>query len=114
MLTIQLIVESLPAHVVHASNNFHNIEIENIIAGDLMSDMLVSVFADNLLVTSLSNEQAIRTADIICASAVLLVNDKLPSLSMKALAKESDITLLATPLPMYEACAALSSLGMFR
>ena len=77
-----------------------------------MSDILVSVSSGYLLVTSLATEQAVRTADIACAVAVLLVNDKLPTAGMKALAEESGITLLATPLPMYEACIALNKLGI--
>ena len=112
MLTIKTIIESLPAHIVFLTENTEDILIQNIIAGDMMSDMLVSIESNVLLVTSLSNEQAIRTADIICASAILLVNDKLPTKKMKELAANSDISLLATPLPMYEACVALGNLEL--
>jgi hypothetical protein len=110
MITICDIVETLPAHLVHAPANVHDIKIEKIIAGDLMSDILVTIDENYLLVTSLATEQAIRTADIVSAAAVLLVNDKLPAANMKAQAADSGIALLATPLPMYEACAALSAL----
>jgi molybdopterin-binding protein len=113
MLSIADIVENLPAHVVYTSSNSTKIQVTDIVAGDLMSDILVSVNADYLLVTSLATEQAIRTADISCACAVLLVNDKLPTPQMKKLAQESDITLLATPLPMYDACVSLANLHYF-
>lgn len=113
MLSLNDIVENLPAHIVYASSGIHSIQIEEIIAGDLMSDVLVSVGCNELLVTSLATEQAVRTADIIGAAAVLLVNDKLPTEGMKLLAEDSDITLLATPLPMYEACVALSNLILY-
>lgn len=112
MLTISDIVENLPAHIVTACEQYHSIQIQKVVAGDLMSDVLVSVDADYLLVTSLATEQSIRTADIVCAAAVLLVNDKLPSRAMKELAQASGITLLATPLPMFEACNSLGSLLM--
>lgn len=113
MLTINEIVDTLPAHIVHAANSVHSIEINEIVAGDLMSDILVSVGSNELLVTGLATEQAVRTADIIGAAAVLLVNDKLPTESMRSLAVESDITLLATPLPMYEACVVLANLKLY-
>jgi hypothetical protein len=108
MITICDIVEMLPAHLVYAPKSARDIQIEKIIAGDLMSDILVTIDQNYLLVTSLATEQAVRTADIVGAAAVLLVNDKLPAAAMKAQAEDSNIALLATPLPMYEACASLS------
>ncbi len=113
MVTIQSIIENLPAHVVYGPPNFQNIPVEHVVAGDLMSDILVSVDAGDILVTSLATEQSIRTGDIVGASAVLLVNDKLPTHSMKELAEASEITLLATPLPLYDACIALGNLELF-
>ncbi len=114
MLSLYDIIENLPAHVVYGSSNYQNIMVEDIIAGDLMSDILVSCEAPYLLVTSLASSQTVRTADIVGAKAVLLVNDKLPAPEMKELAEKSDITLLATPLPMYEACVSLSMLKTFK
>jgi hypothetical protein len=76
-----------------------------------MSDVLVSLEPGCLLATSLATEQAIRTADVVNAAAVLLVNDKLPSAGMKTLAMECSIPLLATPLPLFEACIALNDIG---
>lgn len=101
------IVQSLPAHIVVGAEGYRELCIEHILAGDLMSDILVSVESDSLLITSLATEQTIRSADIVGAPAVLLVNDKLPTPGMKALAQTCGITLLATPLPMFESCVAL-------
>lgn len=113
MLSMYDIIENLPAHIVYGSDDCQNIVIEYIVAGDLMSDILVASEAPYLLVTSLASSQTVRTADIVGAKAVLLVNDKLPTPDMKELAEKSDITLLATPLPMYEACASLSMLNTY-
>ncbi len=110
MLTLQDIVDNIPINVCYGSDGWKNIEIKKIVAGDLMSDILVSTDADNILITSLATEQAVRTADIVCAAAVLLVNDKLPTQAMKELAQDSNITLLCTPFPMYEACAEIANL----
>ncbi len=109
-MTVAEIVEALPAHVVHGESGYRDISVERVIAGDLMSDILVSVECDTLLVTSLATEQAVRSADIIGIPIILLVNDKLPLPAMKELARECGITLLATPMPMFESCAALGAL----
>jgi hypothetical protein len=106
-VTIRDIVENLPAHVVCCPAGYQNMRVTRVIAGDLMSDILVSVNSDALLVTSLATEQTVRSADIVGAPAILLVNDKLPLPSMKNLAEECGITLLATPMPMFESCVTL-------
>lgn len=109
-MTIRDIVENLPAHVVYGPPGFIEHTVHRVIAGDLMSDMLLSVEGDALMVTSLATEQTVRSADLICAPAILLVNDKLPTLEMKKLAETCGITLLATPMPMFESCTTLGFL----
>jgi hypothetical protein len=109
-MTIAEIVEALPAHVVHGEAGYRDLSIDRVIAGDLMSDILVSVEKDALLVTSLATEQSVRSADILGIPIILLVNDKLPPPEMKELARQCGITLLATPMPMFESCAALRAL----
>ena len=106
-MTIRDIVENLPAHVVCGPAGCADLRITRVIAGDLMSDILVSVDSDALLVTSLATEQTVRSADMVGSPAILLVNDKLPLPSMKALADECGITLLATPMPLFESCVTL-------
>lgn len=113
MFTIFDLIQNLPAYVVHAETDTLHNEVSAIIAADLMSDVLVSVDAPCILVTSLASEQVIRTCDISGIQAVLLVNDKLPNPAMKALAEEIGITLLATPQPMYEACVNIHLLKSF-
>lgn len=104
------IIEQLPAHVVHRSSDFPGKPLRHVVASDLMSDVLVADFDDVIIVTSLASEQTVRTADIVGARGVLLVNDKLPQPAMKVLAEQQDLTLLSTPLSMFEACVALGRL----
>lgn len=106
-MTFIEIIEQLPAHLVNRSDDFPGVTIEHIVASDLMSDVLVADFDDVLVVTSLTSEQTVRTADIVGARGVLLVNDKVPQPSMKKLAEQQNITVLSTPLSMFEACVAL-------
>ncbi|QQO09400.1 hypothetical protein [Breznakiella homolactica] len=109
-MTFIEVVENLPAHVVNKSTDFSGITLRHVVAGDLMSDVLVTDYEDLLIVTSLATEQTLRTADMIGARGILLVNDKLPQRAMKDLAEEQDITLLSTPLTMFEACISLGFL----
>lgn len=101
------LMDGFPAHVVHRASDFDTVRIERVVASDLMSDVLVCDQDNLLMVTSLTTEQAIRTADVVGARGVLLVNDKLPLAAMKTLAAQQDITVLSTPLTMFEACVAL-------
>jgi hypothetical protein len=109
-MTFTDLVEKLPAHVVNRASNFMETSVLQVFAGDLMSDVLVTDFEDLLIVTSLASEQVIRTADIVGAKGVLLVNDKDPPLVMKQLAEKQDLNLLSTPLSMYEACVSLNGI----
>ena len=109
-MTIRDLVETLPAHIVCGPDGYQDLSISSVLAGDLMSDILVSVEGGALLVTSLATEQTIRSADMVGSPAVLLVNDKLPTDEMRTLAMDLDIILFATPLPMYEACAEIARL----
>lgn len=109
-MTICDIIETLPAHLVYGAPGYHDLTLQKILAGDIMSDILVTVETDVLLVTGLATEQAVRSADMVGAPVILLVNDKLPLQSMKVLAEQCGITLLATPMPMYEACVTLNFL----
>lgn len=104
------IVEHLPAHIVHRSKDFPGSPLRHVLAGDLMSDVLVTEYDDVILLTSLSTEQTVRTADIVGARGILLVNDKTPQPAMKDLAIQQDLTVLSTPLSMFEACIALGRL----
>lgn len=107
------ILEQLPAHIVCKSSDFPGRPLRHVVASDLMSDVLVADFEDFVIVTSLASEQTVRTADIVGARGVILVNDKTPQAAMKALAVQQDITVLSTPLSMFEACVALGRLLSF-
>ena len=79
---------------------------------DLMSDVLAFIKRDALLLTGLTNAQVIRTAEMADIEAVCFVRGKKPSKEVIALAEEKDITLLATSLPLFEACGRLYRSGL--
>ena len=79
---------------------------------DLMSDVLSFIKPEAMLLTGLNNPQTIRTAEMSEVKVVCLVRNKKPNNDMVALARENEIILLATFLPMFEACGKLYKNGL--
>jgi predicted transcriptional regulator len=87
-------------------------EVDGAFASDLMSDVLRYDLAGGLLITGLANPQAVRTAEMADAAAILLARGKVPPPEMIQLAKETDIPLLSTPITMFETCGRLYAAGL--
>ena len=87
-------------------------EIDQVAAADLMSDVLNLSPGGELLITGLTNVQAVLTAEMAEIKALVFCRDKRPDEEVIAAAKEKDIPLLATRLYMYEACARLAMRGL--
>ena len=79
---------------------------------DMMSDVLAYVKDQAVLITGLVNPQVIRTAEMMDMRCIVFVRNKKPSDEMLALAKESDIVILATSKRMFEACGLLYTGGL--
>jgi len=104
-MTVRDLLPALSAEVLYAGDLTR--PASNIVACDLMSDVLVVDADDILLLTSLASDQAVRTAQIVGASAVVIVNGKpLPS-SIAEVARSLHVTLATSPLSKYEACVAV-------
>src|SRR5512143_967494 len=82
-------------------------KIDGCFAADLMSEVLAFCGHGSLLVTGLTNVQALHTAEVVDASAILDVNGKRPDGKVLALARARRLPLLSTQLTMYEACGRL-------
>ena len=81
--------------------------IRHVVASDLMSDVLLVDEDDMLLLTSLASDQVLRTAQIVGAAGVIVVNGKpLPS-SMVNVANDLRMTLVTCRLAKYDACVAV-------
>ncbi len=74
---------------------------------DLMSDVLSFVKPEAILLTGLTNPQVIRTAEMAELRAICFVRGKKPDQETIKMAKSKDISLLMTPLPMFESCGRL-------
>jgi len=108
--SLKTIVDKLKCRVIQTGDNFNDAIITFIAASDLMSDVLVVDRENILIITSLNSDQVVRTADIVGATAILLVNGKHPQDRMKELAKESGLTLLSTDMSCFEACLEIGAL----
>ncbi|MEW6619212.1 MAG: DRTGG domain-containing protein [bacterium] len=88
------------------------IEVKMACGADLMSDVLSFTKARALLLTGLTNSQVIRTAEISDIKAICFVRGKKPPPETIDMAKEKNIPLLVTNLPMYESCGRLYQKGL--
>jgi len=88
------------------------VDLEAACASDLMSDVLVFTKPNMLLVTGLTNPQAIRTADMAEAPAVLFVRGKYPPPETLALAEEMGIAVMLSPYTMFESAGLLFEAGL--
>lgn len=110
MNTLKPIIDALSAQVVSTPPGWEELGIKKIFASDLISDILMVDGEQILLLTSLLSDQVLRTADVIGAAAVVLVNRKhIPAVLQKA-AEKQGLPLFHTELPKFEACVRLGRL----
>jgi len=102
-MTFDQVLESVSGQAVHRSSRWASLDIRHIVTCDLMSDVLVTDHDEVLLVTSLPSDQVARTADMVGACGVVLVNGKPPQPSLVELCSELDLTLIRSPLGSFEA-----------
>ncbi len=107
-MTILELSDVLKADVLVKGEGQHK-PIRHVVASDLMSDVLLVDEEDMVLLTSLASDQVLRTAQIVGAVGVVVVNGKpLPS-SMVNVAQDLRMTLATCPLSKYDACVAVSA-----
>ena len=95
-------------------------EIDFAFCSDLMSDafMIMStvkesgVLEQSVLITGLTTNQSIRTAEMLDVEVVLLVRGKTPADQVIELAKESNIILLGTALTMFNVSGLMYQEGI--
>ncbi len=111
-MNLREIIKLLNAEVLVGNGLVDEIDVEHCFSADLMSDVLARTHANGILITGITNPQAVRTADIADIKAVCVVRGKQPDADAVALAKEKDIPLFMTDLSMFEACGILYQRGL--
>jgi predicted transcriptional regulator len=111
-MILRTIINLLEAQVLAGDGFLDAIEVDRCFSADLMSDVLGRSHANGILVTGLTNPQAVRTADIADIRAVCVVRGKMPEADTVALAKQKEIPLFITKFTMFEACGILYQNGL--
>lgn len=88
----------------------YEVEVRNVCASDLLSDILSTDKEDFIILTGLTTPQVIRTAEIVGALAVIIVRGKYPSQELVGVAQAHSIPLYVTKLPMFESCVRLGGI----
>lgn len=79
---------------------------------DLMSDVLSLVVSDTILLTGLTNIQAVRTAEMMDIKCIIFVRGKTPDELVINLARDKGICLMNTKNIMYTTCGILYGSGL--
>ncbi len=110
-MTLKEIVEAVDGTVLCGDEHLER-EVQFGFASDLMSDVLTLLADDILLITGLSNNQAIRTAEMSDIQQILFVRNKVPTKTMLDLAKAQGITVIMTTYSMFKASGLLYAKGL--
>lgn len=102
----------LNANVHTAYEGWEDTEVTSACGSDLMSDVLAFVKNQALLLTGLMNPQVIRTAEMMDIRVIVFVRGKEPGEDVITLAKNMDMVILSTEMPLYVSCGKLYSAGL--
>lgn len=110
-MKIEEIKKILNAKVLTGKENLER-EIFCAGASDLMSDVLAYARPKIVLLTGLTTNQVIYTCEMAQIDTVVFARGKEPTKEVIELGKEKGFILLATKLPVYEACGILYEAGL--
>ena len=110
-MTVSTLANLLQA-TIHTGENLLNLEIKCACGADLMSDVMAFVKEEVVLLTGLTNLQAIRTAEIMDIRVIVFVRGKKPDREMIELAKEKNMALLSTDSSLFISCGKLYKAGL--
>lgn len=109
-MTVADVGRILGAKVI--SGSMLDTEVHNACGSDMMSDVLAFVKDQSVLLTGLMNPQVVRTAEMMDMHCIIFVRGKTIDPAVVELARQKDITVLATPYRMFTACGLLYSNGL--
>ena len=106
-MNLKTLFTAVQAQILWADPAHEAADALHVVAADLMSDVLTMDLERPLLLTSLATEQALRTAHVVGAVAVLVANGKTPPPEMVTLARKLGLPLARTALSKFDAAVAL-------
>ena len=110
-MKISMIRDLLDAEVLCCEENLDN-DVFSACGSDMMSDVLMYVKDQAVLLTGLTNPQVIRTAEMMDMVCIVFVRSKRPTEAMISMAEDDGIVMMASNMRMYEACGMLYANGL--
>jgi predicted transcriptional regulator len=110
-VTLAEVRDLLDAKIVVGEEKLDTV-VQTAFGADLMSDVLAFARSGCLLITGLSNVQAIRTAYALDIAAIVVCRGKPLTDMFVDIARELGIPILWTPFIMFETCGILYREGM--
>ncbi|OGD28623.1 MAG: hypothetical protein A2Y56_02065 [Candidatus Aminicenantes bacterium RBG_13_63_10] len=110
-MTLNEIRDILQCEVLTEGDDF-TLDVQFVVASDGMSEILAFAKSRELMITGLTNIQAVRTADIAGVSAIVFCRGKRPDARVIEFAKKKRIPVLATRMVMFDICAVLYNKGL--
>lgn len=109
-MTLGEIIKELDATLLYSPEGWEARSVSSVIASDLISDILMGEGDGQLLLTSLTSVQMVRTAALIGASAIVLVQRRQVPPDLEAVARDQGIPLFRSAMAKYDACIRLGRL----
>ncbi len=110
-MKVKEIVDILNLKVV-AGHDLLEKDVEYAFASDLMSDVLTLDKNGILLITGLSNHQALRTAEMSEISVIIVARNKKTTEEMRRLAEENETILLESEYSVFRVSGELYKNGI--
>lgn len=109
-MNLKQVIDELEATPVFVPEAWNDIQVGSVFASDLISDILVSEGEEQLLLTSLTTPQVVRTAAIVGAAAILIVHRRQVPAGLEASARREKIPLFCSTVLKYNACVRIGRL----
>ena len=110
-MKISMIRDLLDAEVLCCEESLDH-DVFSACGSDMMSDVLMYVKDQAVLLTGLTNPQVIRTAEMMDMVCIVFVRSKRPTEAMIDMARDSGIVVMASNMRMYDACGTLYTNGL--
>lgn len=110
-MKVREIQDILSAEII-CGEEFLERDVFSACGSDMMSDVLAYVKEQAVLLSGLMNPQVVRTAEMMDMQCIVFVRGKRPDESIISLARDREIVLLSTKLPMFASCGMLYENGL--
>lgn len=92
---------------VHTPGRGATVELDQVYAGDRISDLLNEAKDNTLLVSNLASTHLIRVAELMDVPGICLVAGQQPDAAMLATAQEHGTLLMTSPSSLFETCGRI-------